>query len=130
MDQNPKAATIRSGFPVEGPRLFVEEMDNGVFEVASRWQRFHKTDNLDEALVVFEGLCLEINPGRTHARNLVHEARRLRKSRFAIPAQWERRVIECARRRSEGLVPVICGSKGALEHWVPAESRPQRKCSA
>lgn len=111
--------TIRSGFPVEGPRLFCDEIEDG-FEVVSRYQRFHKCRDLYEALAVFEGLCLEVHPSREHAKRLVLEARRLRRTRFFNNATWERRVIECARRRAEGLRPVICGSKGAVEVWVPA----------
>lgn len=112
--------TIRSGFPVEGPRLFCEEVAGGGFEVISRWQTFHKTRDIHEALAVFEGLCLEEHPTRAHAGRLVHEARRNRRNRFTNNAAWESRVIECARRRAEGLVPVICGSKGAVERWQAA----------
>ena len=110
-------ATIRSGFCIEGTRLFCEESE-GSFLIASRWQRFHKTGDVHEALAVFEGLCLEDSPTKAHAKRLVQEARRNIRSRFSGNAAWERRVIECARRRSEGLRPVICGSKGSIESWV------------
>lgn len=68
--------------------------------------------------MVFEGLCLELDPTRAHAKRLVLEARRIRRSQFTNLAAWERRVIECARRRAEGLRPVMCGRKGAVETWV------------
>lgn len=89
--------------------------------VRSRWQKFHATPDIHEALAVFEGLCLEHLPSKAQARFLVTEARRNVRPRFRSNAAWERRVIECARRRSEGLRPVICGSKGAVEAWVPVE---------
>ena len=92
--------TIRSGFSCEGPRLFCEETEGG-FEVISRYQRFHKTADIYEALVVFEGLCLEDLPTRNHAKRLVLEARRNRRHRFTDNTAWEKRVIECARRRAE-----------------------------
>lgn len=111
--------TIRSGFSINGTRMFCEEVSDG-FEVVSRYQRFHKTKDIHEALAVFEGLCLEDAPTRAHARYLTIESRRNIRTRFFVPALWEKRVIECARRRSEGLRPVTCGSKGAVEKWVPA----------
>lgn len=114
--------TIRSGFSIAGVRLVCDEVGNQ-FLVQSRWQRFHKTDDIHEALAVFEGLCLEEHPTKKHTKRLVTEARRNIRTRFASNAGWERRVIECARRRSEGLVPVICGSKGSVEKWVPAATR-------
>lgn len=114
--------TIRSGFSIEGVRLECNEQ-GAAFVVQSRWQRFHRTADIHEALVVFEGLCLEEHPTKAHTKRLVIEARRNRRTRFSTNAAWERRVLECARRRSEGLVPVICGSKGAIEKWVPAASR-------
>lgn len=110
---------IRSGFSVEGVRLMCECRD-GSFIVESRWQSFHASRCIHEALVVFEGLCLEDYPTKQHAVLLVREARRIRRSRMTSNAAWERRVIECARRRAEGLRVVIGGSKGGVEAWVPA----------
>ncbi len=112
-------STLRSGYAINGQRMFCDERPDGKFQVASRYQRFHKTADLDEALVVFEGLCLEEAPTREHAQRLVLEARRNRRSRFTSLAAWERRVLECARRRAEGLVPRIMGSKGSVEAWLP-----------
>lgn len=109
---------IRSGFCIEGVRLFCHQ-EGGVFVVSSRWQRFHSVSDIHEALLVFEGLCLEEWPTKAHTKRLVLEARRNRRACFVSLAGWERRVIECARRRAEGLTPVICGSKGAVEKWVP-----------
>lgn len=114
--------TIRSSFTPGGVRMFCEDSD-GVFNVQTRWQRLHRTADIHEALAVFEGLCLEDNPSKAHAKRLVLEARRNIRTRFSSNAAWERRVIECARRRAEHLVPVICGSKGAVEKWVPAAAR-------
>lgn len=120
-----QAGTIRSGFSLEGVRLTCDQIGD-VFVVQSRWQRFHKTPDIHEALVVFEGLCLEELPGRDHTKRLVHEARRNKRSQFTCPAAWERRVIECARRRAEGLAPIICGSKGSVEKWLPKTPAPLR----
>lgn len=115
------AGTIRSSFSLEGVRLTCDRIGDS-FVVQSRWQRFHKTPDIHEALVVFEGLCLEELPGRDHTKRLVREARRNKRSQFTSLAAWERRVIECARRRAEGLVPVICGRKSAVELWRPQAS--------
>lgn len=116
--------TIRTGYCIAGTRMLCQ-YGNDRFVVQSRWQVFHRTADIHEALAVFEGLCLEEHPTKRHTRFLVREARRNRRSRFRSNATWERRVIECARRRGEGLMPVICGSKGAIEHWVPRADRPR-----
>lgn len=116
--------TIRSNYSIEGVRLFC--LTRGAeFEVSSRWQTFHRSTDIHEALAVFEGLCFEDWPTKRHTKWLVREARRNRRNRFTSNAAWEARVIECARRRSEGLVPVICGSKGSLENWVSARHGAQ-----
>ena len=117
--------TIRSSYTIDGVRLFCDAIDSAqrtVFEVRSRWQWFHRSASIHEALAVFEGLCFEDGPTRRHAKNLVIEARRNRINRFTSRAAWERRVIECARRRSDGLVPVIGGSHGAIEIWKPRQA--------
>ena len=108
---------IRSGFAIEGVRLFCEESKTSNFDVVSRWQRFHRCTDIHEALAVLEGLCLEYHPTKAHAKRLVLEARRNKRHQFPSLAAWERRVIECARRRSEGLVPFLCGSKHSVEDW-------------
>lgn len=70
--------TIRSGFSVEGVRLSCDHFE-GRFFVQSRWQVFHRTKNIDEALMVFEGLCLEDYPVKARAKQLVDEYRRNQK---------------------------------------------------
>lgn len=49
---------IRSGYSIAGQRLFCEHK-NEQFRVISRWQTFHRTPDIHEALAIFEGLCLE-----------------------------------------------------------------------
>lgn len=112
-----QSQTIRSSFTVDGVRLFCDS-ESDSFIVQSRHQIFHRTEDIDEALVVFEGLCLEDGPTRTHARRLIAESRRNKRHTMTSLAAWERTVIEHARRRSEGLRPVICGSKGSVTKWV------------
>lgn len=110
---------IRSSFSIDGVKL-VCEAENGEFLVYSRWQRFYRSRSIDEALTVFEGLCQETLPTKAHTKRLMTEMRRNRRHQFVSGAAWERRVIECARRRAEGLVPRLCGSKGSVEDWRPA----------
>ena len=112
---------IRSGFPIEGPRLFCE-FNGRFFLVQSRFQRYHKTPDIHEALVVFEGLCQVEFPMRRHAKSLIVEARRNQRFRFVNICEWEKRVLECAKRRDEGFRPLICGSKCSLEKWIPVAS--------
>jgi len=113
---------IRSSFSAGGVRLFCEAI-GGQFVVYSRWQQFHRTEDIHEALAVFEGLCFEKYPSKAHARHLVREARRNNRLRSTSNAAWEWRVIRCAWRRSSGLVPKICGSKASVEVWGPLHAQ-------
>lgn len=109
--------TIRSSYSIEGVKLFCNYI-NGVFVVESRWQRFHSTADINEALAVFEGLCMEELPTKQQAKYLILEARRNHRNMFVSLAAWEKRVIECALRRCDGLALTISGSKGAVEVWA------------
>lgn len=106
---------IRSSIGVCGTRIYCEATPTG-YDVYIRWAKIHRTDDIDEALAVFEGLCLHDVPSRKSKKNLVLEARRHRRSAFANMAAWEAYVIENARRRDEGLRPVYRG-KNVIE-WV------------
>lgn len=114
---------IRSSWSIEGVALFCHFNEaKRQFEVSSRWQHFWTSQDIYEALVVFDGLCMELYPTKEHTKRLIKEARRNLRRRFTCINQWHARVIECALRRSEGLVPRICGSKGSIEAWVPGTS--------
>jgi hypothetical protein len=115
--------TIRSSWSIEGEPMFCEYNEaKKQFEVSSRWLNFFKTPDIYVALVIFDGLCMEDYPTKEHTKRLVHEARRNKRQRFSSNMGWHSRVIECALRRAEGLVPRICGSKGSVEKWIPAKA--------
>jgi len=107
---------IRSSFTIGGVPLFCF-FKNGKFEVCSRWQRFHLISDINEALVVFEGLCFTDVPSRTSAKNLIIESRRNLRRSFQSITKWHNRVIDCAIKRDDGFKLKICGSKSSLEHW-------------
>lgn len=89
---------VRSGFSIDGVRLFCapSRTNEDQFEVFSRWQRFHRCKDIDEALTVFEGLCQSESPNRAHARRLITAVRTIKKDRYNTLAQWERAVIVTA----------------------------------
>jgi hypothetical protein len=113
-------SVIRSSYSVCGTYLECAEQKDGRFFVQSRWDIFHRTSDIHEALAVFEGLCFEDGPSKAHAKRLANEARRIKRNDSASPAGWEWDVIKSARKRAEGMRPVICGSKGSTVKWVAA----------
>lgn len=123
MERNMGTGTLRSGFTIDGQRVFLEfDAARRSYRLATRWAWLAEFPTLADAAEVFEAIEFCEGDLRKAARILKAEALRLPRHRLicttAMDRTWE--LLECLEHRQAGRRPVYCGSKGSVIKWVQA----------
>lgn len=126
MNSNKTTETLRSGFTIDGQRVFLEfDGAKGIYRLATRWAWLASFDNVWDACDAFEALEMMEGDLRAIAKTTKAEIIRVPRSTFA-PVNGSgvmgrvNYLINSIERRLAGLRPVRCGSKGSVEKWVTA----------
>ena len=116
--------TIRSGFTTDGQRVFILfETERRLYMVATRWQWLASFDNVWDACDAFEAIEMMEGNLRVAAKFAKSEICRMPRREFGRQRATMARInylINSIERRISGLRPIRCGSKGAVEKWIPA----------
>lgn len=121
---NSHTETLRSSYTCDGVRLFLLfDAKARLYRLATRWYWLSSFDSIWDACDAFE--CLELIEGSEQqiARILKSEIKRVPRSTFGKARSSMGRLnylINSAERRLQGLRPIRSGSKGSVEHWIPA----------
>ncbi len=116
--------TIRSGFTPDGQRVFLFfDTQRNLYRLATRWAWLASFDNVWDACDSFEAVELMEGDLRRVAKTAKLEIIRVPRHMFGKNRSAMTRInylINCIERRLDGLRPIICGRKGAVEKWIPA----------
>ena len=116
--------TLRSSYTCGGDRLFLFfDAKARLYRLATRWCWLSSFDSVWDACDAFEALELIEGNEQQIARILKAEIKRVPRYTFGSARSTMGRLnylINSAERRLQGLRPIRCGSKGSVEHWIPA----------
>jgi hypothetical protein len=116
--------TLRSSFTCEGVRIFLLfDAHARLYRLATRWYWLTSFGSIWDACDAFDALQLMEGDDRQICRILKSEIKRVPRHHFGLARNKMGRInylINSAERRLQGLRPIRCGSKGAVEHWVAA----------
>jgi len=126
MDQpkEKKMETLRNSFTTDGQRVFLMfDESRGLYRLATRWAWLSSFDSIWDACDAFEAVEFMEGDLRHVSKISKSEISRVPRHRFGSRRGTMSRInylINCIERRIAGLRPVICGSKGSVEKWIPA----------
>jgi hypothetical protein len=115
--------TIRSGFTIDGQRVFLEfDASRSTYRLATRWAWLAEFPTLADAADVFDALEFCEGDLRHAARIIKADAQRLPRHHMICATAMDRTwgLLKCLEHRQAGRRPVYCGSKGAVINWVAA----------
>lgn len=121
---------LRSSFAMNGSRIFlVFDQEKGLYKLGSRWHWLATFNSIWDGCDAFEALELVEATGdpRVIAKVIRREIRRVPRHNFYRRGCMGRinYLINSTERRMQGYRPLRCGSKGAVEQWIPiAKSEP------
>lgn len=113
---------LRSSYTQEGERFFlVYDPIKAVFRIGTRWQWLVGFESIWDACDAFETLELAEGDQKALAGLIKKEVRRVPRHHFIHRGSMGRinYLINSVERRMQGLRPQRCGSKGAVERWIP-----------
>lgn len=113
---------LRSSYTQEGERFFlVYDPIKAVFRIGTRWQWLVGFESIWDACDAFETLELAEGDQKALAGLIKKEVRRVPRHHFIQRGSMGRinYLINSVERRMQGLRPQRCGSKGAVERWIP-----------
>lgn len=115
--------TLRSSYTQDGTRFFlVFDANRATFRIGTRWHWLASFDSVWDACDAFEAMELVDGDLIELGRLIKKEIRRVPRYRFFRPGGMGRinYLVNSVDRRLQGLRPQRCGSKGAVERWIPA----------
>ncbi|HDS1721606.1 hypothetical protein NPS53_08850 [Pseudomonas putida] len=114
---------LRSSFTQDGIRFFlVFDAEKTTFRIGTRWHWLESFDSVWDACDAFEAMELADGDHIKLGRLIKKEISRVPRIRFVQRGGMGRinYLINSIERRLQGLRPQRCGSKGAVERWIPA----------
>ena len=117
---------LRSSYTCQGMPIFlIFDEKKSLYRLATRWYWLTAFDNVYDACDAFEAIGLMEGDEKHIAKILKTEIKRVPRYKFGLARNTMGRInylINSAERRLAGLRPVLCGSKGAIEKWVPVRA--------
>ncbi len=116
--------TLRTSFMQDGNKIeLIFDAAHDVYRIGTRWFWLAKFKSVYDACDAFEALELTKAPATTRIGRIFQaEIRRVPRHRFGSNRNTHSRIIylvNSVERRLAGLQPQRCGSKGAIERWIP-----------
>lgn len=125
--------TLRTSFMQDGNKIeLVFDASRDLYRVGTRWIWLASFDSVYDACDAFEALEMVDAPATAELGKLIRtEIKRVPRHHFGHSCNTHSRIVylmNSVERRLAGLRPQRCGSKGAVERWIPHLSPTSMAC--